>query len=189
MATRWIFKSQCCLLIITSLPNLALTTLSLLSPQYGSSTWSLCSWCHMFVKIQGQHTGWRLCSMVLAQNALCPLVLGLGTSEILVLITTPCYDVCTLVIQVTLIGVEVSSPHKSPHCLVLFLCISLIFFNFFGCQVCDETQLGGFAVSDPPPKKKVMKKVQPDQIFRSKHKEVVWIPLLPDTKKVLSSNP
>lgn len=128
--------------------------------------------------------------MVLAQNALCPLVLGLGTSEILVLITTPCYDVCTLVIQVTLIGVEVSSPHKSPHCLVLFLCISLIFFNFFGCQVCDETQLGGFAVSDPPPpQKKVMKKVQPDQIFRSKHKEVVWIPLLPDTKKVLSSNP
>lgn len=49
------------------------------------------------------------------------LLLGLGTSEILVLITTPCYDVCTLVIQVTLIGVEVSSPHKSPHCLVLFL--------------------------------------------------------------------
>lgn len=129
--------------------------------------------------------------MVLAQNALCPLLLGLGTSEILVLITTPCYDVCTLVIQVTLIGVEVSSPHKSPHCLVLFLRISLIFFNFLVAKfLCDETQLGGFAVSDiPPPKKKVMKKVQPDQIFRSKHKEVVWIPLLPDTKKVLSSNP
>lgn len=90
--------------------------------------------------------------MVLAQNALCPLVLGLGTSEILVLITTPCYDVCTLVIQVTLIGVEVSSPHKSPHCLVLFLCISSLIF-LVAKFVMKHNWVGLQSLTPPPPKK------------------------------------